>query len=379
MKEHGSNEPGAVNGPLPAPPRDGTSPTAPTADPLRTLAYGSVSALCVGWVLYAGQGVFVPIIFSVLVVYVIVGIAGLIFRLPWLGPRVPRTVGYTLSGLGIAWALAAMASLVAGSLASVTALAPQYAAAVLNAVQELAAIMGVETTPTWESLRRDVLARVNTQQLIGSTVVSVTSITSSLVVVLLYVAFLLLEEQSLAAKLAGLAQDPRRLASVRGVIDRINGRVSAYLALKSAVSAVLGVLSWAILALFGVELATFWAVLAGVLNFIPYIGSVLGVVLPVAFCTMQFADLNQVVAILLALSVAQFSIGFFLDPLLMGNSLNLSPFVILVSLAAWGALWGIPGAFLAVPMTATIALVAAEFEGTRPLAILLSRDGHTRA
>jgi predicted PurR-regulated permease PerM len=349
------------------------------SDPVRTLAYGSVSALSVGWVLYVGQGVFVPIIFAVLVVYVIAGLAGLIFRLPWAGPRIPRRLGYALSGLGIAWALAAMASLVTGSLASVTALAPQYAAAALNAVQEFGALIGVETTPTWESLRRDLLAQVNTQQLIGSTLVSVTSMMSSLVVVLLYVAFLLLEERAFATKLAGLATEPQRLANLRAVIAQINGRVSAYLALKSAVSAVLGVLTWAILAFFGVELAAFWAVLAGVLNFIPYIGSVLGVALPVAFSTVQFADLNQAVAILVALSVAQFSIGFFLDPMLMGNSLNLSPFVILVSLAAWGALWGIPGAFLAVPMTASIALVAAEFEGTRPLAILLSKDGRTRA
>jgi predicted PurR-regulated permease PerM len=322
--------------------------------------------------------VFVPIMFSVLIVYVIAGLAGLIVRLPWLGPRIPRTLAYALSGLGIAWGLAAMASLVAGSLANVTGLAPQYAAAVLNAVQEFAASLGVETTPSWESLRRDLLAQVNAQQLIGSTVLSVTSIASSLFVVLLYVAFLLMEERSLPARLAGLAQDPQRLANLRGVMARINGRVSTYLALKSAVSAMLGALSWAILAFFGVEFAAFWAVLAGVLNFVPYIGSVLGVALPVAFSTLQFGDLGQVAVILLALSVAQFSIGFFLDPLLMGNSLNLSPFVILVSLAAWGALWGIPGAFLAVPMTASIALVAAEFEGTRPLAILLSKDGCTR-
>jgi predicted PurR-regulated permease PerM len=59
----------------------------------------------------------------------------------------------------------------------------------------------------------------------------------------------------------------------------------------------------------------------------------------------------------------------------MANSLNLSPFVILVSLAVWSALWGIAGAFLAVPITACIALVCAEFRTTRPIAVLLSRDG----
>jgi predicted PurR-regulated permease PerM len=135
------------------------------------------------------------------------------------------------------------------------------------------------------------------------------------------------------------------------------------------------VVSWVILAWFGVEFAVFWAVLIGFLNYVPYIGSVLGVVVPVAFTTMQFADPNVILAVLLYLSAAQIVIGFFLDPYLMGSSLNLSPFAILVSLAVWSALWGIAGAFLAVPMTACLVLILAEFKGTRPIAILLSRNG----
>ena len=59
----------------------------------------------------------------------------------------------------------------------------------------------------------------------------------------------------------------------------------------------------------------------------------------------------------------------------MGNSLNLSPFSILVSLAVWSELWGIPGAFLAVPITAIIVIIFSEFSSTRPIAVLLSRNG----
>jgi predicted PurR-regulated permease PerM len=177
------------------------------------------------------------------------------------------------------------------------------------------------------------------------------------------------------AKIAGMVRDPRRLEQIRKVVGHINARIGAYLALKTLVSAIQGVVTWAILAFLGVELAVFWAVLAGLLNYVPYIGSFLGVALPVAFATMQFADLGAVVAVLLALSASQFLIGFFLDPLLMGNSLNLSPFAILVSLAVWSALWGVPGAFLAVPVTACMVLVFAEFDATRPVAVLLSRNG----
>jgi predicted PurR-regulated permease PerM len=354
---------------------DPTGGEAGTGEPFRTLVHATVFAIGVGWILHVGKGVFVPIVFSILVVYIVLGAAELIGRLPGVGARIPKTVRYTLAAVIIAWALTAIASLVAGSLGNITALAPQYAASLLNAIQEIANRLGIETTPTWESLRRDVLAQVNTQRLIGSTVLSVTAIVSSLIVVLLYVTFLLIEERAFATKLANLSNDPARNAHLQKILTSINQRVGTYLALKTLVSVVLGVLSWALLAWLGVEFAPFWGVLIGLLNFIPYIGSVLGVVLPVAFATMQFADLGQVLWVLLALTVAQFAIGFFLDPYLMASSLNLSPFVILASLAAWGALWGIPGAFLAVPITACLVLVFAEFPATRPLAVLLSQDG----
>jgi AI-2 transport protein TqsA len=344
-------------------------------DRFQSAVSGVLLALAVGWVLHVGKGIFVPIVFSVLAVYVIVGLTRLLFRLPLLGRILPQRLGYTLSALVIALALAAIAWLVASTLGKVVALAPQYATALLNAIQDVAARLGVESAPTWTSLRQDLLAQIDAQRLIGSTVLSVSAIVSTLVVVLLYIAFLLIELRVFPDKIANLSGDPAKVERIRKILAHVNARIGAYLALKTLVSIVLGLVSWAILAALGVELAPFWAVLIGLLNFVPYIGSVLGVLLPVAFATMQFADLGVTLTTLLALSAAQFVIGFFLDPYLMGNSLNLSPFVILVSLAVWSALWGIPGAFLAIPITACMAFVFSEFPGTRPLAVLLSGSG----
>jgi AI-2 transport protein TqsA len=90
---------------------------------------------------------------------------------------------------------------------------------------------------------------------------------------------------------------------------------------------------------------------------------------------VQFGDLATILTLLLALTALQFVIGNFLDPYVMGNSLNLSPFAILISLALWSELWGIPGAFLAVPITAIVTIVFSEFPGTRPVAVLLSKSG----
>jgi predicted PurR-regulated permease PerM len=89
----------------------------------------------------------------------------------------------------------------------------------------------------------------------------------------------------------------------------------------------------------------------------------------------QFQDPGVIFYIALSLIVVQFAIGNFLDPYVMGNSLNLSPLAILVSLAVWTELWGIPGAFLAVPITAVMVIVFSEFSSTRPIAVLLSQSG----
>jgi predicted PurR-regulated permease PerM len=127
--------------------------------------------------------------------------------------------------------------------------------------------------------------------------------------------------------------------------------------------------------LFGLEFAALWAVLTALLNFVPYVGSFLGVLLPVLMTVVQFEDPGVIFSMLLALTAVQFVIGNFLDPYVMGNSLNLSPFAILISLAIWSELWGIPGAFLAVPITAIMTIVFSEFPGTRPIAVLLSKTG----
>jgi predicted PurR-regulated permease PerM len=64
-----------------------------------------------------------------------------------------------------------------------------------------------------------------------------------------------------------------------------------------------------------------------------------------------------------------------IEPQAMGNSLNLSPWVILVALTIWGSLWGLSGAVFSVPITAVMVVVFSEFASTRPLAVLLSKDG----
>ncbi len=336
---------------------------------------GAILAAVIGWVLFVGKAVFIPIILGALVAYVIVGLARLLGRIPFIGPILPSRIRSALSVLVIAYGLVAISNLILANVDSVLALAPQYQESLLAVIQRTAVFFHIETEPTWTTLRRDLVGQISMQPLIGSIVASVSAIAVMVIVVLLYTSFLLVELRSFDAKIAAMSNDQRSIDRTRKVAADINSRIGAYLALKTFVSALLGVTSWIAMAFMGLEFAAFWAVLIALLNYIPYIGSFLGVLFPLMMAIVQFANPNDVLAVLLPLIALQFAIGNFLDPYIMGNSLNLSPFAILVSLAAWSALWGIPGAFLAVPITAIMAIVFSAFAGTRPIAILLSRDG----
>jgi predicted PurR-regulated permease PerM len=342
---------------------------------LGSLAYGTALALAIGWVLHIGAPVVLPIVFSILVVYVIVGTSRLVSRIPGIGPRLPAGVQYTLAFLLIALALTVTFWLVVLNLGRLVELAPAYQATLLAVIQDVAARVGIESQPTWATLRQDYLAHVSPQRLLTAAAATVSSVASGLVVGVLYVAFLLLELRAVPRKLANLSDDPAAVAQVEKVLTRINDRIGTYLALKTMVCLLTGFVSWVVMAGLGLELAAFWAVLIALVNYVPYIGSFLGVVVPASFGLLQFGPGSELLLLLVLLAAAQLLIGNVLDPYLMANSLNLSAFAILASLATWSALWGISGAFLAVPLTACIAMVLAEFPGTRPIAVLLSKTG----
>jgi AI-2 transport protein TqsA len=342
---------------------------------LQSVVYGTVLALAAGWVLWLGRSVLLPIAFSILAVYVIVGTSSLVSRVPWLGSRLPRSVQYAVGFLLVCAALAATFWLVAADLGRAVELAPRYQESMLATVQSLSALLGLETEPTWATLRQYLLAQGNPQKLLGYSAAILTSVPSLLIVSVLYVVFLLIELGTVPRKLANLSEDPAAVARVQKIITSVNERIGTYLALKTFMCILTGALSWLAMAWVGLELASFFAVLIALANYIPYLGSFLGIFVPVGFGLLQFGFSSELLLLLIMLAAVQFAIGNALDPWLMANSLNLSPFAILASLAAWSALWGIPGAFLAVPLTACIVMVLAEWKGTRPLAVLLSKTG----
>ena len=125
----------------------------------------------------------------------------------------------------------------------------------------------------------------------------------------------------------------------------------------------------------GVEFAGFLATTIFFLNYIPTIGSILGTALPALFALLQFQALGPRSWCWRASARVQFVVGNVLLPRVAGKALNISLFITLFSLFAWGAIWGVTGMFVAMPLTAMLIITFGNFEATRPIAVILSRTG----
>lgn len=202
-----------------------------------------------------------------------------------------------------------------------------------------------------------------------------TDIVSKTFMVVIYALFIFLEEPSLKSKLKILFPDKEQFDNTFDILKKIEVSVSKYLGLKTLISLITAVLSYVVLIVIGVDFPVFWAFLIFVLNYIPNIGSIVATLFPVVFSLLQFGNFVQGALVLLFVGIIQFFIGNILDPKLMGNSVNLSPLVIILSLSFWGAIWGITGMLLSVPIMVVIVIILSKFPNTMPFAILLSGDG----
>lgn len=342
---------------------------------LQDIVFGTVLAVLVGWILHWGSHVLVPMVLGLLVAYVVHGIARLMGAIPVIGPKLPSGLRTTLATALIGYGLVQLVFLFVANVSVFASRLPEFQTQLVAIAQSLGERVGLQGDISWDSLRREVFTQVNYQSMLKSGMASTASLLGWLLFILLNVAFMLLERQTFDAKLGQISSDPQRVARLRRVITDINARVGRYLAVKTMINIVLGSVSYAILLVMGVEFAPLWAIIIACLNYIPYVGSWLGVGFPSIFAVVQFGDLQTVLVLVALLSAAQFTLGNIIEPFVMGSSLNLSPYVILISLTVWTSLWGIPGAIVSVPISAVIVIILSEFPGTRALAVLLSKSG----
>ena len=155
-------------------------------------------------------------------------------------------------------------------------------------------------------------------------------------------------------------------------IASINRAISSYLRAKTLASLVTALPVVVVLWAFGVSFPGMWGVLAFVGNFIPYVGSLVALVLPVLLAFLELEPLSRPLSVLALLVLLQFVINNFVEPRLTARAVDLSPLVVLIALAFWGLCWGVVGMVLAVPLTVVLKIVWESIPLTRPLARLMA-------
>lgn len=200
---------------------------------------------------------------------------------------------------------------------------------------------------------------------------SVVSFTSKLVLVIFYLVFLLLGKPYFNAKL-NHAFVPVQANHIAGILGSISRQFGVYLSLQLLISLATGVIVWLGLSWLNVDFSVTWGALAFFLNFIPTVGSILASIPPVLVALVQFPSFWNAAGVALMLLAIQLTIGNVVAPKVLGERLNLSPVVVLISLVFWGWLWGIAGALLSIPIASAIKIICENIEPLRPISILMS-------
>jgi AI-2 transport protein TqsA len=190
-------------------------------------------------------------------------------------------------------------------------------------------------------------------------------------VTLIYLIFVIAETVTFPRRIVrafGEGQGGRLLT----IVTSINQAIAQYIVVKTFMSVMAGLLSAVVLGLFGVDFYLMWGILIFLLNYIPYLGSLIAVALPILLSFVQLEEVWKSVVIAGLLIAIQQVIGTLIEPRMAGQRLGVSPLLILLSLAFWGLVWGIVGMILAVPLLVTLKIIFDNIPETKPLATLMS-------
>ncbi|MBI4499801.1 MAG: AI-2E family transporter [Gemmatimonadetes bacterium] len=321
---------------------------------LITASLITIAAVATGVALVYTRPVMVPFVLAVFVYYLVSPIADLLESRAHL----PRWASALTTLLVVAGLIVVTGLLIVASTRGLLDSVDIYRERLIQMARRVFQILDDRGIDLGQAAFVETIRQLPMARIVQTSAATAFTLVTNGFLVLIFVIFLLLGHQREMVKSA--------------VFREIDAQVRRFLVLKFAISAATGVLVGVILAILGLELALVFGVLTFFLNFIPSVGSIVAVLLPIPIALVQFPGWWPVFGVLALPSIVQVTIGNFLDPKLMGRGLDLSPVTILLALVFWGLVWGIVGMLLAVPMTAILRIVLAQFTTTRPVSELLA-------
>lgn len=318
-----------------------------------------------------GQSIIIPFVFALLIWFVVKKLRNLIDKVHFVKKYIPSWIKSILASLLIFSILLFVAEILIFNIENLALSYENYIPnieVVANRINEIFKI----------DLKEEITNLPNKfafENYLTSLLNSLSEVLGDMVMIVFYTVFLFVEESLFGEKLKLMFTTKERLDKYLQIIKKVDKSMSSYISLKSLISLLTTTLSYFILLGVGIDSPLFWAFLIFIFNFIPSVGPILGTILPAIFSLLQFGEFVPFLVILFGVGTIAVLVGSFVEPKLMGNTLNISPLVAILSLAIWGSIWGIIGMLLSVPITVALIIVLSQFPQTRSMAILLSERG----
>lgn len=337
---------------------------------VRTAAILVIAALVI-YLLIVAQNLLLPLVIAICIWFIVNTIAGYITRFKIFGRPFPHGLAIVLSSLVIIAGLFLSVEIIVNSVETMVADAGKYQERFNQLLADGMEVFGVEELPSFAQILNEVDLRPMAQQIGGS----LSNSASQVLFVLIYTIFLLAEQSTFPKKLLYLSKSRRHHQQLQKTFHHINASVKTYISIKTFICFTQALLAFIVMEAFGLDFAIFWGFIIFLLNYIPTFGSLIGTVLPTVFAALQFESYTEIIAIAVLVYLVQFVMANFVEPILMGDTLNISTLVVLLSLSVWGFIWGIAGMIFSVPITVIIIIVCAELPAARSVAVILSANG----
>ena len=327
-----------------------------------------LATIATGAALYWLRGIFTPLALAVFLAVMVDGFARVLrSRLPWLSEKaaLPSAIVLMVLLFGISGlVIADNASDFVGQLVT-------YAPKLDNLIARIAGLVGVAVPPTINEL----FAQLNPAAYLADVAKGLQGFASDAFFILIYLGFIIASRRGFQRKVVGLFPHQAERHEAMAAFRRIRDGVERYLWVQTVTGLIIAVGSWIGMAAIGLDNAVFWAFLIFIASYIPVIGGAVGILAPPIFALIQFDSFWPAAILLGVLQAIQFVVGNIILPRMQGDSLNMDPVVVLLSLAFWGVIWGMAGMFLSTPLTVMAMVILAQFDGSRWMAVLLSADG----
>jgi len=345
-------------------------PDRKSTEHFQRMAVGMLGIICVlglGALLISAKTLFVPFILAIFLLYMLNPLIGFLEN-----RGIPAGIAGFVALLFVMVVMTVLGQIISGSIQEFAQDFPRFEPRIRELSDSvMGMIPGGEHLGDPSSPVAAALESVSLPGLIASLVGSLGALASEVVLVLLILAFMLAGRNQLSAKIP-VAFEEELAAKILKVVEDVNQQVQRYIIAKSFVSLLTAVLSMIVLWLFGIDFILIWGLLIFILNFIPNIGSIIAILLPISLSVIQLDSLIGVLWLAVCLVAIQFIIGNVVDPKLVGDRIGVSPVTILFALVAWSWMWGLVGMFLAVPLTVLMKIIFENIETLRFLSVLMS-------